>query len=83
VHLDGIKGSTLAMEDHVTQNAGIVHDAVELAVGVDRLLDDLAGRNGSATVSKLATAVPPAFRTPHNLFRRCALPEPSGAPPDR
>ena len=30
----------------MSRDAGVVHDAVELAVGVGRHLDDLAGRNG-------------------------------------
>ena len=47
VHLDDLfEGvDAHAVEDHVAQNAGIVHHAVELAVGVDRHLDDLAGRD--------------------------------------
>ena len=47
VHLDDLfEGvDAHAVEDHVAQNAGIVHHAVELAVGIGRHLDDLAGRD--------------------------------------
>ena len=34
------------MENRVAQDAGVIHDAVEPAIGVHGLLDDLAGGNG-------------------------------------
>ena len=34
-----------AMEDHIAQDAGVVHNTVELAEDIDGLLDDLAGGN--------------------------------------
>ena len=48
MHLDDLleRVDAHAMEDRVAQDAGVVHDAVELAVGIHRLLDDLAGGNG-------------------------------------
>src|ERR1700730_3918293 len=48
MHLDdGFEGvDAHAMEDGVAQDAGVVDDAVELAEGVDRGFDDLAGGDG-------------------------------------
>jgi hypothetical protein len=43
-HLEGVDRHLV--EDRVAQDAGIVHHTVDAAIGVHRLLDDLAGRNG-------------------------------------
>ena len=40
---DGLEGiDTHAMEDRIPQDTGVVYDSIELAVGVDRHLDDFA-----------------------------------------
>jgi hypothetical protein len=70
---DGLEGiDAHAMEDRIPQNAGVVYDPIELAVGVDRHLDDFTrGQSFCDDFEIRDRSAPALFDLVDDFFGRC------------
>jgi hypothetical protein len=70
---DGLEGiDAHAMEDRIPQDAGVVYDPIELAVGIDRHLDDFTrGQSFSDGFEIRNRSAPALLDLVDDFFGRC------------
>ena len=81
---DGLEGiDTHAMEDRISQDTGVVYNSIELAVGVDRHLDDFVCWQSFCDGFEIRDRSPPRFliSSTTSSAGKALLPEPSADTP--